>query len=355
MIKKIIRINATNQCNISCITCPISANQNKVGFIKFSDYQNILCSHKNIPLDIILEGGEPFLHPRLFLFLEYADTIPNAKKVIISTNGTLLQEYYNTLLDTINRLRIRIHLNVAITSHLLKCHNGHMEMCKSLLNENKIITTFDVTYTSEDEKQELIDIIKSYEIPMELCSFDIVRAYGALKDTEYPKLQEGNMEWCCYASDGTYFGYDLAKRAEYELTICQTEVPTFDIINHRNMWMLTRGFLADLTFENQDNIEESVKSFQEEYIRLNTPNMKSKTYILDYMNITGENPVTVKYSNLYEDEIVYGLAPLMAITPNMERFYHYKDHAMKLCFEIANFKADKNVKTTDEDYCICKK
>lgn len=355
MIKKILRINVTNQCNMSCITCPISANPKNVGFIKFSDFQNILCSHRTIPLEVVLEGGEPFLHPNLFLFLEFAKTLPNFKKAIISTNGTYIQEYYNTLLDIINRLHICVQLNVAITSHLVKCHQGHMDLCKSLISEKRFITTFDVTYTSEEEKKELIELIKSYEIPLELCSFSIVRAYGALKDTEYPKLEEGNKEWCCYASDGTYFGYDLAKRADYELSLCHNEVPVFDIINHRNMWLLTQGFLADITFENQDNIEESVKEFQREYIRIHSPSMTERTYIQQYMKETNVNPVTTKHSNLYEDEIVYGLAPLMSMTPSMKRFYHYKEHAMNLCDEIANFKPEEDIKTTEDDYCKCKK
>lgn len=353
MIKKIIRINVTNQCNMSCITCPISANSSKIGFIKFSDFQNILCEQRNIPLDVVLEGGEPFLHPRWNLFLEYADTNSDVKKVIISTNGTLIKENYNTLLDTINRLHLYVQLNVAITKHLIETNEGHLEMCKSLLSEDKFHTTFDVTYTSEEEKNELMSLIREYRIPMERCSFSIVRAYGALKNTEYPKLEQQSKIMSCYATDGTYFGCDLSKRADYELSLCYGDIPIFDIVNHRQLWLLTHGFLADLTFENQDNCKQSVKDFQLEYFRCNTPESVYGSYIREFKRLYGDNkdPFCVLYAEKLEDEVVEGLAYLMETTISMKRFYEFKDLALKLCREIAYLKVRDDIRTTDEDCC----
>ena len=168
MIKKILRLNVTNQCNLSCATCPIKANIYNNSFMKFNVFQNILCEHRNIPLEVILEGGEPFLHPQLFLFLEYLKTVPNFKKVIISTNG-YVEEYFDTLLDTINRLNICVQLNVAITSSLIESYPSHMEVCKKLFDEEqskkKFHLTFDVTYTSEEDLASLTSLIKECEIP----------------------------------------------------------------------------------------------------------------------------------------------------------------------------------------------
>ena len=359
MIKKILRLNVTNQCNLSCASCPIKANIYNNSFMKFNVFQNILCEHRNIPLEVVLEGGEPFLHPQIFLFLEYLKTVPNFKKVIISTNG-YVEEYFDTLLDTINRLNICVQLNVAITSSLIESCPSHMEMCKKLFEEEqskkKFHLTFDVTYTSEEDKDSLTSIIKEYEIPLDYCTFSIVRAYGALKDTEYPKLEEGKREWHCYASDGTYFCNDLSARADYELSLCnEDEVPIFDIVNHRGLWLSTKIFLADISFETQDDIKQSVKNFQLDYIHRNTPECMFPSYISQYMYISGGvNPVTSYTPVELEHEVVDGLAHVMDITPDIERFYQYKEFAMKLCTDIAYFEPAKGVKTNADDCCKCK-
>ena len=350
-MKQIVRINLTNKCNMSCGTCVISANPYNNGFMKFSDFQNILCQHRVIPLEIVLEGGEPFLHPHLNLFLEYLSTISNFKKVIIGTNGILINDNYETLVSTIDRLHINVQLNVAITSHLLKHNENHLSMCKSLLSETKFLVMFDVIFTSEEDKAYLSKVLEENNIPLERCYFSIVRSYGALKDTEYPKLNCYHCyDFVCYASDGKFFGSDLAKRAEYELSLCLNEIPIFDVVNHRNMWLTTQSFMADISFEKQDNIEETVRNVQREYIQIHSPNMKECSYIQEYINKSSNSPVVPANPTLIEREVL-GLSKMMEITPSMERFYHYKNLAMKLCYDIAHFLVKENVKTTEDNYC----
>ena len=356
MIKKIIRLNVTNKCNMSCITCPISANPSKNGYMKFSDFQNILCEYKNVPLELVLEGGEPFLHPHFNLFVEYASTIREVKKIIISTNGTLIDKDYQSFLNLIDRIPTCVQLNIAITKYLIDNHKHHMEMCKSLLNESKFHISFDVTYTSEEEKKELVGIITKYNIPLELCSFSIVKAYGALKDTDYPKICDCNNQWHCYATDGTYFGNDVEKRAAYELSLCYEEQPIFDIVNHRQMWLLTHGFIADISFENQDNCKQSVKDFQWHYCKQHNEKCYHHSYVFSFMNkhMIEDNDI-FQDLNVYskENEVISGLCYLMETTSNMKRFYLYKDMAMKLCLEIAHAKVKENIKTTDDCIIQC--
>lgn len=356
MIKKIIRLNVTNKCNMSCITCPISANPSKNGYMKFSDFQNILCEHKYVPLELVLEGGEPFLHPHFNLFLEYTSTIKDIKKIVISTNGTLIQQNYNILSDLIERVPALIQFNIGITKYLIDNNANHMEMCKSLLNERKFNVSFDVTYTSEEEKKELVGLLTKYGIPLELCSISVVKAYGALQNTEYPKLCNCNNQWHCYSTDGTYFGDDLEKRAAYELSLCYEEQPIFDIVNHRQMWMLTHGFIADISFENQDNCKQSIKDFQWHYCKQHSEDCYHRSYVFSFMNKYNMDERSIFQDlNVYsmEEEVVNGLAYLMETTYDMKRFYIYKDMAMKLCREIAHAKVKENIKTTDDCIIQC--
>lgn len=348
-MKQTVRINITNKCNMSCGTCVISANPYNNGFMKFSDFQNILCQHRVIPLEVVLEGGEPFLHPHLNLFLEYLSTISNFKKVIIGTNGTLIKDNYETLINTIDRLHIGVQLNVAVTIPLIENNKNHLEMCKSLLSETRFLVMFDVVYSSDDDKEYLLHLLKDSEIPIERCNFSIVKAYGALKDTEFPKYHCCH-EISCYASDGKFFGCELDKRAEYELYLCLQKIPVFDILNHRNMWLETQSFIADISFETQDNIEETVKNVQREYIQIHSPEMIETSYIQKYINESSMSPVVTANPTLIEREVL-GLSRMMEITPSMERFYHYKKLAMNLCYDIAHFLVKENVKTTEDNYC----
>lgn len=355
MIKKILRINVTNKCNKSCITCPISASPEKCIFLPFSMLQNILCGHKYLPLEVVLEGGEPFLHPQIILFLEYLSSVNDVKKLFISTNGDYVLEYYNTLIDIVNRTNMCIQLNVGITPILSS--SEHMSICKTLFDmcnkDKKVHIMFDVTYTSEETKEELINRIKKFGIPLCCCSFSIVKAYGALKNTEYPKISNDERNWICYASDGTYFGYDIESRADYELTLCTDLTPIFDVINHRQMWLMTQGFFADLSFENKDNCQQSVKDFQWEYIKTHTPNVSYRSYILDYQS---KNNIEIFCEcGVYdtEREVVEGLAVCMERTPDMERFYMYKELAMNLCEYISHAKVRDDIKT-NEDISCCK-
>jgi organic radical activating enzyme len=353
MLKKIIRLNLTNRCDMACGTCYISANPNKNGFLQFSDLQDILNEHQIVPLEVVFEGGEPFLHQRLFLFLEYLDTLSNVKRVIISTNGHLSNETYIRLLDTINRLRIQVQLNVGITTHLINEYEFHLLNCKHFVEDIRDIF-FDVTYMDEEDKAYLTQKIKEHDIPLERCVFSIVKAYGALKDSEYPNpcncYDDNNI--FCYATDGTGFGDNIEKRAEYELALCYNEIPTFDLYNHRQMWMLTHAFIADITFENQDNCKQSIKDLQLEYNKQNTCNNVYGSYIREFKRLYGDiEPFYIENAELLEDEVIDGLSYLMETTIDMKRFYEYKELALKLCREIAYLVLRDEIKTIKEFCC----
>ena len=270
------------------------------------------------------------------------------------TNGHLSDETYTRLLDTINRLHIQVQINVGITSHLINEYESHLDNCKQFVKDVRDIF-FDVTYIDENDKAYLIQKITEYDLPLERCVFSIVNSYGALKDSEYPKpcCCFDDSDTICYATDGTNFGNDIEQRAEYELALCYGEVPTFDIYNHRRMWMLTHAFIADLTFENQDNCKQSLKDLQWEYHKNNTPNTIFSSYVCEFKRLYGDiEPFYVSNVEKIEDEIIEGLSYLMETTIDMKRFYDYKELALKLCREIAYLKLRDEIKTTNEDCCV---
>jgi molybdenum cofactor biosynthesis enzyme MoaA len=65
------------------------SSSKKNTFMSFETFKNIIDNYSD-DFELQLEGGEPLLHPDLYLFLEYARNSGRCKKVIITTNGILL-------------------------------------------------------------------------------------------------------------------------------------------------------------------------------------------------------------------------------------------------------------------------
>lgn len=362
MISKTLYITITNQCNYSCNSCQIGCNPINNGFMSFSTFQKILCEDVITPINIIFDGGESLLHPNLYLFLEYIDTVINFKSLIIKTNGRLLPEHREMLIDIISRHNLNVSFDVKVSSDIISQYSEHLSLCKQLLDDNNFKITFDVVYTTEEDKNSLVEQIEAHEIPLDLCTFTIVKAYGTLKDSDYPKMYAED-DVVYYASDGKNFGNDFSARADYEILLSNNLVPVFDSVNHRGMWQESQKFLSEISFENQDNITLNLSLFQKEYIK-NHVNKFTQTMLDD-----GFVSYAAYYSYLFRDEETHNpfnstdifgrklekeiflLTELMSTTLELSRFYLYKQMSIKLCREMAHLPIKEDVKTTDLEYC----
>jgi radical SAM protein with 4Fe4S-binding SPASM domain len=81
-------IEVTNACNLQCEMCNHKYMKRKIGFIEPKLYKKIIdelveLRVKNLGL---YAGGESFLHPKIYEFIEYAKN-KGIKYVYISTNG----------------------------------------------------------------------------------------------------------------------------------------------------------------------------------------------------------------------------------------------------------------------------
>lgn len=89
----------TNLCNSDCIMCPHKAfrdrNPHSTKVLSFELYQKVILEAANSVEQIVFTGGEPLLDPHLFERIEYArQHCPNAK-LLLFTNGTLLDKHEN--------------------------------------------------------------------------------------------------------------------------------------------------------------------------------------------------------------------------------------------------------------------
>lgn len=96
MLKKAY-LEITNICNLQCAFCPGTKREKR--FMSYEDFR-LLAAKLRPHTDYLYFHlmGEPLLHPELGRFLDYAGAL--GFKVIITTNGTLLAERGELLLNS---------------------------------------------------------------------------------------------------------------------------------------------------------------------------------------------------------------------------------------------------------------
>lgn len=121
-----VYVEISNLCNLSCAFCPGTKRQKRAMteaefaalLPKLRPYTDFLYFHLM---------GEPLCHPKLGAFLELAHK--QGFKVILTTNGTLLQERQGLLLGSpgLHKVNISLHafeandLSVSFEEHLRRC------------------------------------------------------------------------------------------------------------------------------------------------------------------------------------------------------------------------------------------
>ncbi len=280
-MKKTIYIHLTNKCGLACPSCYSCSSPCGRQFIRFEEFKEAVRAYDNWPIEVSLEGGEPLLHPHFFLFIEYLAAMENVKKIIVCTNGFDIREKYGLLESFVDRTGARLDIRFEVMSDILDGHPELLETYSEMLHlvqertSPMLSVSFDVRWKDEDDKNFLLGKLREADIPYVLASFNGLLAYGALKNSDYPKpiVPNGPADWSCIAFDGMDFQQNLAARADYEENIVKEEwstiqhTPVFDSKNHRRMWRLTEAKLAEARFETRDRI--NVPEIQRRYINSN--------------------------------------------------------------------------------------
>lgn len=171
--------------------------------------------------ELQLEGGEPLLHKNLFLFLEYAVSTNRCTKIILLTNGILLEEHMNRLIDFSSWNQILLEIKVSINYFLIEKNENHIKKMADLAFATTYIPSIDMVFNvrKRNEKDEDIETeLKHYGI-LEQSNVFYLQSYGKLKDSEEyekPIIVQNIEDWSLYASDGKCFGQDLIARSEHE-------------------------------------------------------------------------------------------------------------------------------------------
>lgn len=212
-------INITNHCNANCEFCCMWSNSSKKTMMPFSTFQKIVDS-KQDDFELQLEGGEPFLHPDFYLFMEYARSTGRCKKIIILTNGFTLDEHLKRLIAFGSQYHIPILIKMSINYWLLRMDKDLLDKAweyYSILEFNKNVDILlNVRLRHEDEW--LLHKIKNKNMES-FSNIFFLQSYGKFaseEEYEKPIIVQNIDDWFIYACDGTCFSQDLLARSDYE-------------------------------------------------------------------------------------------------------------------------------------------
>lgn len=214
--------NLTNKCNTECEFCCMYSNTSKNTFLAFDKFKEIV----DVTMDdfeLQLEGGEPLLHPNLFLFLEYAKYTGRCIKVILSTNGLILDKYIDRLIEFKHSSSIPFLVKRSINFHLFNIDKKIFEKSRSLLTAVEFIDGFDIRFNVRIEKNDtLINELLIKNKLIESSDVYNFQKYGKYSDKEEyvePFICQNIDNWFIFSSDGECFGQDLIGRSLYEKTL----------------------------------------------------------------------------------------------------------------------------------------
>lgn len=166
-IKKKVHITMTNNCNMRCPHCFVSAGIVEKQELKIDEILKVVEKIKEINgfTDIVVSGGEPLIHPGTIQLLKGL----KGHRVSLFTNGTLInQNNYKTIAECCQEVQISFE---GVTQEVYEKIRGRGNYVKTLhaielLKETGIKLTLAITIlpsTVEDIRDNLIAFVDSFE------------------------------------------------------------------------------------------------------------------------------------------------------------------------------------------------
>ena len=194
------------------------SGKEKNTFMDFNVFKYII-DGKDDDFELQLEGGEPLLHPFMFLFMWYAHSTGRCKKIIILTNGKLISDYLEEIISFMDRARIQIEIKMSI-NYWLYSENPHIfKQARDLHCATEFVDGISVKFNVRMRHRDewIIDLLKENKIYKQSNVF-YLQSYGRMTGTDYekPVIVQNIDDWFVYSCDGKCFGKDLIARSEYE-------------------------------------------------------------------------------------------------------------------------------------------
>ena len=266
---KKVYIEITNVCNLSCSFCPGTTRKNR--FMSLAEFEIVLKNISHLTDYLYFHiMGELLLHPELEGLLEIAEKYN--KKVIITTNGTLISNKQAILLKSKAIYKVVFSLHSFEANNSTISLNNYLEnilnFCKKASIETDIITALRLwNYDNDNLKGEnkqndkIIDIINKAFAVENFKLQDILSSRGfklcervylqTAKKFEWPDINKNEItnKVFCYGlrdhfgiqADGTVVPCCLDNNGEIPLGNCFNE-NIDDILNCERAKNIYNGF-----------------------------------------------------------------------------------------------------------------
>lgn len=212
-------INITNKCNANCEFCCMWSDSTKNRFMTIKEFQNII-DDKSDDFELQLEGGEPLMHPDLYLFMEYARSTGRCKKILILTNGILLSEHLKRLVDFHKYYGVPITIKMSINYWLYRMDKECLEKAQDYYLATEFIDGFQIHLNVRLRKEDEWLREKVIQTKLDkISNIFYLQRYGKYEnETEYelPIIVQNIDDWFLYSCDGKCFDKDLLARSDYE-------------------------------------------------------------------------------------------------------------------------------------------
>lgn len=212
-------INITNSCNADCEFCCMWSSSEKSRFMSYEEFKKIIDSKENL-FELQLEGGEPLLHKSMYQFLQYATQTGRCSKIIILTNGFLLDKHLKHLLKLGKGSNIPIVVKISVNYWLYDMDNDIVQKCRNFYDLTKENPNFNIILNVRLRYEDnwIVKLIEEAELK-DISNIFYLQSYGRYENkTEYAKpiIVQNIDDWFVYACDGKCFGKDLIARSNYE-------------------------------------------------------------------------------------------------------------------------------------------
>ena len=219
---KKIYIEITNICNLNCSFC--SPVTRKKEFITLDNINHIFNEIKDYTDYIYLHvKGEPLLHPELDKIIDLANTYN--LKVNITTNGTLLKDKINILVNkpNLNKINISLHSENNKPNYLEEI----FEVRDNYLKDKTVIYRLWTLNNGkfDNNSQKIVEkIINHYNLSTDIVD-NIYKKNNINIDNNLYIDKDNEFEWPTLNSDVESNGYCFALKTQIAILVDGTIVP----------------------------------------------------------------------------------------------------------------------------------
>lgn len=201
-----IYLEVTNICNLDCSFCPKTKRARKE--LSISEFEYILPKIKPYTNFLYFHlMGEPLNHSKISTLLQIAEKFEF--KVIITTNGTLINQYQDILLNSKALHKINISLHAFEANNLKISFEKYLDNCFKFGKENNgnKLVVYRLWNKGGNDKlnQKIIEILKQYfdkEWTKNSTGYKLQEKtfleYGKKFDWPDINIKEINQEIYCY-------------------------------------------------------------------------------------------------------------------------------------------------------------